>query len=144
MDAADSAETFFKAYNGHDWAELFTVLADRVYCTLNGDGFEMQAGEVVAALQTNYVLYPDLSTEIDRLIANGNVVTVQWTATGTNTGPRIFPDGAEMPPTGRSMTIHGCDVLETDEQGLIVRIDAYWDIATWYVLDESDEDETNA
>jgi steroid delta-isomerase-like uncharacterized protein len=141
MPAAESARTYFEAYNRHDWAALFSVLADRVQSTVNGDGDEMPAVEYVAALQSTYVLFPDLSTSIDRLIAVADIATVQWTATGTNTGPRIFPDGVELPATGRTMTIHGCDVIETDARGLIVRIDAYWDVATWYLLDESDEDE---
>lgn len=139
MLAAESAQAYFEAYNEHDWATLFTVLADRVHCTLNGDGVAMPAAEVVTALQSAYVLYPDLSTSIERLIDGGDVATVQWTASGTNTGPRIFPDGAELPASGRAMTIHGCHVIETDARGLIVRIDAYWDVATWYLLDEDDE-----
>jgi steroid delta-isomerase-like uncharacterized protein len=139
MLAAESAQAYFEAYNEHDWATLFTVLADRVHSTLNGDGIEMPAAEFVSALQSTYALYPDLSTTIDRLIGTSDVATVQWTAAGTNTGPRIFPDGAELPPTGRTMVIHGCDVIETDARGLIVRVDAYWDIATWYLLDENDE-----
>jgi steroid delta-isomerase-like uncharacterized protein len=49
--------------------------------------------------------FPDLHTNIDRQIAEGDKVVTQWTATGTNKGSLMG-----MPATNKSMTITGITI----------------------------------
>lgn len=46
--------------------------------------------------------FPDLNIEINKLLAEEDLVAVRWTARGTNTG-----SGNGLPATGRSVETHG-------------------------------------
>ena len=66
---------------------------------------------------------PDFSIEIERVLTDGLVTTVQWHARGTfNGGPFL---GIE--PTGRSVDFRGVDVIEWTEEGPIALNTIYYD-----------------
>lgn len=50
--------------------------------------------------------FPDLRVEVDLLIAEGDFVTVRWTARGTNTGA-----GQGIPATGRRVQTSGTTIF---------------------------------
>jgi steroid delta-isomerase-like uncharacterized protein len=45
---------------------------------------------------------PDLVMRVERMVAEGDLVAVHWTGTGTNTG-----EGGGLPATGRKVTARG-------------------------------------
>jgi steroid delta-isomerase-like uncharacterized protein len=49
--------------------------------------------------------FPDLKTTVDMLTAEGDLVTVMWTARGTNTG-----SGNGLPATGKSGQVRGITI----------------------------------
>jgi steroid delta-isomerase-like uncharacterized protein len=49
---------------------------------------------------------PDLTIRIERIVAEGDLVAVQWTGTGTNTG-----EGNGLPATGRRITARGMTIF---------------------------------
>lgn len=49
--------------------------------------------------------FPDLNMTVVQEIAEGDLVTVLWTATGTNTG-----EGNGLPATGRKMEVRGITI----------------------------------
>lgn len=64
-----------------------------------------------AVIDQNYlgqfwVGFPDLKSHADALLADGDLVVIQWTITGTHTGTFFG-----IPPTGKSITVSGMDVL---------------------------------
>jgi steroid delta-isomerase-like uncharacterized protein len=59
--------------------------------------------EIAAAFRT---AFPDLTWEIDFLLADGDFVAGRWTATGTHLGP-----WAGVEPTGRPMSFSGINVF---------------------------------
>jgi steroid delta-isomerase-like uncharacterized protein len=50
--------------------------------------------------------FPDIHFSIDLQVAEGDIVATRWTSTGTNSGSMMG-----MPPTGRSVTVTGIDIL---------------------------------
>ncbi len=50
--------------------------------------------------------FPDMHYVVEDTITEGDRVVVRWTCTATNKG-----DFMGMPPTGRSGTLPGCDIL---------------------------------
>jgi steroid delta-isomerase-like uncharacterized protein len=64
-------------------------------------GFE----EDQAAARGWRAAFPDLKTTVDLLTAEGDLVTVMWTARGTNTG-----SGNGLPATGKSGQVRGITI----------------------------------
>ena len=54
--------------------------------------------------------FPDLRVEVDLLIAEGDLVSVRWTARGTNSGT-----GNGLPATGRRVETHGTTIFRLVE-----------------------------
>ena len=69
--------------------------------------------------------FPDGRLKIDNVIASGDHVALQFTGTGTQTGPLKSPTG-EIPATGRSVTLNLCDVQEIRD-GKIRSVQSYFD-----------------
>ena len=57
--------------------------------------------------------FPDLDVHVDLMVAEGDLVSVRWTASGTNTG-----EGNGIQATGRSVKVSGTTVFRF-EQGAI-------------------------
>ena len=54
--------------------------------------------------------FPDLNMQVDKLLAERDLVAVRWTARGTNTG-----SGNGIPATGRPVEITGTTLFRMDE-----------------------------
>jgi steroid delta-isomerase-like uncharacterized protein len=67
--------------------------------------------------------FPDVTVEIDELVADGDRVAAATTFTGTHTGELMG-----MPPTGRSVAVTGIDIVRV-EDGRIVEHRGLTDIA---------------
>ena len=50
--------------------------------------------------------FPDLTVEVDIMVAEGDLVAVRWTARGTNTGT-----GNGIPATGRKVQVSGTAIF---------------------------------
>ena len=55
--------------------------------------------------------FPDGQVTVDRVIASGDTVVVEFTGRGTHTGTLTTSMGS-IPATGRSLTLQLCDVME--------------------------------
>ena len=72
--------------------------------------------------------FPDGRVSIDRTVAHGNLVVLQFTGRGTQTGTLRSP-GGDIAPTGRSVTLQLCDVHEL-RNGKIRSVQSYLDSAS--------------
>lgn len=70
--------------------------------------------------------FPDLALTVDVAVEQGDTIATEWTESGTNTGPRILPDGTRMPPTGKRVEHRGMEVAHVRD-GKIVEYHMYWD-----------------
>jgi steroid delta-isomerase-like uncharacterized protein len=105
------ARAVIDALNAHDLDAIAAidhpdVVADFVAVDRFTGREEIRAffAEALAAI-------PDLWLEIEATYEVDHVVTVQWTASGTFNGHGTFQG---IRPTGRSVELRGCDVMEFD------------------------------
>jgi predicted ester cyclase len=62
----------------------------------------------------NRTAYPDFKVVINEMLAEGNLVCLQWTVTGTNTGP--IPD---QEPTGKPIRLTGLTLARIFEGKIV-------------------------
>lgn len=77
--------------------------------------------------------FPEMDFAVTRSIAAPEVIVVQWTFTGTQSGPLnppVFEERREA--TGRTVRFRGISVYDVKD-GLIQRETAYMDLATLFV-----------
>jgi predicted ester cyclase len=63
--------------------------------------------------------YPDLKVVSNEEIYTENKFAGRWTFTGTNTGP------GEMPPTGKSVTVWGINIIHFKDGKIVEEWDAF-------------------
>jgi steroid delta-isomerase-like uncharacterized protein len=125
-DLKESLRRWIDAYNARNLNELTEAYAEDA--ELSGPtagqvkGRQPIADHWKMALETT----PDAKATIDRMISEGNVVVVEYTVTGTNTGPLRLPTGEVLPATNKRVTVPGLDIL-TYEGGKIVSHHLYFD-----------------
>ena len=77
--------------------------------------------------------FPEMDFAVTRAIAGPDVVVVQWTFTGTNSGPLNPPIFEQQrAATGRTARFRGVSIYDVKD-GLIQRETAYMDLATLFV-----------
>jgi predicted ester cyclase len=101
-----------EAFNSGNTAIVDELVDRTVQDKVQKHGFEkdVREAEPVRRLKTEILrqedVFPDRRFKEDVLIAEGDTVVLQWTMTGTNTGP-IFG----RPPTGKKIETQGTEVL---------------------------------
>jgi ketosteroid isomerase-like protein len=128
MTAEDDVATrFVAALNGRDPDVVFGLLTDdAAYVTPRG---ELVSGSAMVnkMMCASWGTFPDgRLTEVRRLSDDGTVV-IQARQSGTNTGPIGWAGGA--PPTGRSVDIDQCYVLDIRD-GRVCSVHLYMDRLT--------------
>ncbi|MGI8512506.1 MAG: ester cyclase [Solirubrobacteraceae bacterium] len=83
-------------------------------------------GEVRALLTELFAAVPDLEFQVERVVADARTAAVEYRMSGTFDGAPF--QGIE--PTGRTLDLRGCDLLEI-EDGKIVRNTGYYDGAAF-------------
>jgi steroid delta-isomerase-like uncharacterized protein len=73
--------------------------------------------------------FPDARVNVQRLIAEGNVVVVEYTFTGTNTGPTYQSTGETIPATNRTLNSPALDIGTYDSNGTLKSLHQYFDAA---------------
>jgi predicted ester cyclase len=78
-------------------------------------------------IAANLAMWPDAHLAIDRVVAEGDKVAVEWTLSGTNTAEIQMPTGGPpIPPTGKSVLLGVATVYEV-RGGLIASEHEYVD-----------------
>ena len=73
--------------------------------------------------------FPDAKVNIGQLVAEGNVVAIEYVFTGTNTGPTTLPTGEQVPPTNRKISSPSVDIATFDGSGRLKSLHQYFDMA---------------
>ncbi len=68
--------------------------------------------EIRALWEWDFRAFPDAKVTVLKLLSDGSTDMLEWTWTGTNSGPIRMPTGEVIPPTGRTATIRGMDAIE--------------------------------
>ena len=72
--------------------------------------------------------FPDGTVEITKVIAEGDWVVVEYTNSGTNTGPLRTAIG-DFPPTNRKIKVKYCSVMQIKD-GKVISGRDYYDVST--------------
>jgi steroid delta-isomerase-like uncharacterized protein len=111
-DNADLARRLHEAWNERSFDEMAEASAPDAKITIVGSGDTFEGAEGSRAYNTMWAdAFPDGKVTVDRVIASGDYVVVEFTGRGTHTGTLVTSMG-DIPPTGRSLTLQLCDVME--------------------------------
>lgn len=69
--------------------------------------------------------FADIHFKINRIVVDGESIIVQWTVTGTHTGPLATLSGQVIPATNRKGEFPGVSVVEV-QNGKIIQESTYW------------------
>jgi steroid delta-isomerase-like uncharacterized protein len=114
-----------EAWNAHDPAAVAAVYAEDA--TLHDAGGETARGRDAIAARTKLYMdaFPDMRLDVESIEVDGNRFTLEWKASGTNTGSL-----AGLAATSKSVVVEGCDVAEVGDDGLVRREIDYWNEAS--------------
>ena len=74
--------------------------------------------------------FPDGRLVANQTLVSGDTVAMEWTFTGSQTGPLTGPTGT-IPPSGKRVTLKGAEFIRVDAQGLIVDERGYFDLVNF-------------
>ena len=123
LQLSPAAATFIDVWNNRNYDELDRVLTDdfrRRAPDQNADG----RAAMKEFMRQVHTTYPDFRIVVNEDSHQGDVAFLNWTVTGTNTGP-----GA-LPPTGKRITTSGITMLRFAPDGRISEEVAQYDTAT--------------
>jgi steroid delta-isomerase-like uncharacterized protein len=111
MNAIGVVKRYADAWNRHDGDAIVALFVEGGTFS-NPDAGQGLTGEAIADFAKGvFTAFPDVSFEIVSIgDTGGGLVTWQWLARGTNTGP--LADGS--PPTGRSVTVPGASFTQVE------------------------------
>jgi predicted ester cyclase len=133
-DFAMIARSMFDAFNQRDLgravanvakdAELFSMAEGAMYA--GPDGFRRYYEHWIRA-------FPDGTISITNIVASGDLVAVEYTGRGTQTGPLAAATG-DIAPTNRPVELNLCDFMQF-RTNLVVRVRSYFDaMSLWRQL----------
>jgi steroid delta-isomerase-like uncharacterized protein len=117
-------DAFFAAFARRDVDAMMELVSGDIVEDLPGVGVVTGADEDRAFLTALFASFPDLETEVTRVVADGDVVSVEWRRRGTFTGH----PWQGLPASGKPFAFRGVTVVQVLGER-IVRIDVYSDTA---------------
>jgi steroid delta-isomerase-like uncharacterized protein len=123
-----NAAAFLAAFNAHDAKGMAAAYAPDGVSAAAGPGgwMEMKGREAIEKGNADlFVGYPDAKMSAERFFADKDVVVVQWVMTGTNNG-----DFMGQKATKKPIGFHGVSVLWFNDDGVVKKEHAYYDVPT--------------
>ena len=103
-----------EAFKNEDWETVASLYSDD---TVGSDptGATFTGREAnLANDKTWRKTFSDFKFEFGEFIESGNKSGVEMQVTATMTGEMEMPDGSKIPPTGKTHTMKGCLIVETE------------------------------
>src|SRR5262249_1109090 len=96
-------------WNHHDLNAVDSFIAPTFVSHANSPDTPAGPEPVKGFLGALFTAFPDLTSQNDGILGDGDKVVIQWTIRGTQTG-YLF----QMPPTGKPVEVSGMDVLRVE------------------------------
>ena len=129
-NAKDVVERGWRAYIARDLDALAAAYAEDAVLTVPGAP-PAEGREAIRQLWSTFLdAFPHDSPTITRMTAEGDVVAVEFTSSGTNAGPLTLPTGDKIPATGRHVELSGVSISEVEGEHT-KRETFYWDSASF-------------
>jgi steroid delta-isomerase-like uncharacterized protein len=130
QSAEDLARESIDCYNAGDFDGLRSLLADDFYEEELATQRRLEGADArVEAAQSWKRAFPDEQGTITGAYSSGNTVAIELTWEGTQSGPMAMPNGQELPPSNKRMTVRSVEVIEI-EDGKIKVLRHYFDLMT--------------
>ena len=130
QSAEDTARESIECYNAGDFDRLRSLLADDFYEEELATQRRLEGADArVEAAQTWKRAFPDEHGTITGVYTSGNTVAIELTWEGTQSGPIATPDGQELPPSNKRITVKSVQVIEI-EDGKLKALRHYFDLMT--------------
>ena len=128
--AEDVARESIECYNAGDFDRLRSLLADDFYEEELATQRRLEGADArIEAAQGWKQAFPDERGTITGVYTSGNTVAIELTWEGTQSGPLATPDGQELPPSNKRMTVKSVQVIEI-EDGKMKALRHYFDLMT--------------
>lgn len=122
MTRLETAKRYLHAWNAHDAHAIVKTFARGGTYSDPASGGEISGDAIGDYAERLWSAFPDLSFDIVNVAEVGpSRVVAEWVMRGTNTGP--FQG---LPPTGRSISLPGVDVIEIGGDG-VSAVKGYFD-----------------
>lgn len=118
-----ASENYMKAWNQNDMALMRTITINDFVRKANGEITSSDQTGIAGVMEYWHTAIPDLKLNLDQLVVKEGKSYTSWTCTGTNTG-----NFGENPPTGKKIRSTGFTVLTFNDDGKIIKEDAYYDL----------------
>jgi steroid delta-isomerase-like uncharacterized protein len=118
-------KSFGAAMGAHDTTALGTLFTPDAVIKFAGMP-DQALGEFLGHQKDHFASFPDSKGAARRIFVKNDVAIVEWTMTGTNSGPG--PMGAKS--TGKAVGINGVDVMWFTPDGLVKEMHEYMDVPT--------------
>ena len=129
FDNITVAKTFHEAWAESDPDKGAAVIADDcIYVDVPRNEIQKGPDGYRKDYERWRAAFPDGTVEITRVIADGDWVVIEFTNSGTNTGPLKSAIG-EFPPTNRKIEVKYCSVMEIKD-GKVISGRDYYDVNT--------------
>ena len=129
QDNVDIARKLYEHWNAREFDRIAELMADDGEIVLVGSDTRFRGPDGAIEFSRMWADgFPDGNVTIDRTIASGDTVVVEFTGTGRHTGTLRAP-GGDVPATGQSVTLQLCDVQDIRD-GKIRRLRSYFDAAS--------------
>jgi predicted ester cyclase len=116
----------YEAWNERDFDRQAEAMAPDGSIVVVGTGDVFEGPDGARTYNGSWATgFPDGRITIDKMVADGDTVVVEFTGRGTHTGTLETSMGA-IPPTGRSVTLKLCDVVELSD-GKVTMQRTYFD-----------------
>ncbi len=130
QSAEDVARESIECYNAGDFDRLRSLLADDFYEEELATQRRLEGADArVEAAQTWKRAFPDEHGTITGVYTSGDTVAIELTWEGTQSGPIATPDGQELPPSNKRITVKSVQVIEI-EDGKLKALRHYFDLMT--------------
>lgn len=130
QSAEDLARESIECYNAGDFDRLRSLLADDFYEEELATQRRLEGADArVEAARGWKQAFPDERGTITGVCTSGNTVAIELTWEGTQSGPLATPDGRELPPSNKRVTVKSVQVIEI-EDGKMKALRHYFDLMT--------------
>lgn len=121
-------QAYIDAWNRHDSVAIDTLLApDAIHEDFAQNFRGRGSAAIVKFMQGHVAVQPDFKWQVTNSIEQGRYVALEWTWTGTYTGP----DPTGKPVTNRRISGRGASFAELENRR-IRRISDYLDLASFF------------
>jgi steroid delta-isomerase-like uncharacterized protein len=121
----DLLDRYVERYNAGDLDAVMDLYADDAVQNMPDGSFEGRDA-VRARLAQELTAFSEVEHTVRSFVEQGDAFCDEWTFAGTHTAPVLLPDGTELPPTGKRVTIDGMELVLVRD-GKVVLNTLYYD-----------------